>query len=321
MPTTTSTVSVFQISRNALIEASLRAIGALGKEQSANASDIIVCAEALDLILKDLQTKGLRLWKTNELILPVTSGAASYIIGEGGGVVSSFTVISGGSGYVVAPAVTVSGGGGSGVTATATLTSGAVSSIAVVTGGSGHTSRPTVTIAAPPSGTTATARANLNGIFAIKPLRVLEAFNRQLPGNNDITLLEYSEDGYWQLGSKTNAGVPHSFWADNRLDNLRVFLYNVPDSSTAYEVHFLVQSSLQDTNVGSQNIDVPREWLRTIKWILADEISLEYGCSAELIERVKERASGAFESLNAWDATQQNTSIFIQADVRGRGGY
>lgn len=317
MPTTTSGASTFQVPRNTLIESSLRAIGALGKEVSVNASDLITCSEALNLIIKDLQTRGVHLWKTDELTLPVTAGVREYLIGEGGGVVSSFTVISGGSGYVVAPVVTVTGGGGGGVTATAILTSGAVSSITVVTGGSAHTSRPTVTIADPPSGSTATARANLNGIFAIKPMRVLEAFNRTIAGNNDITLLEYSEDGYWQLGSKLNQGIPHSFWADHRLDDMRVFLYNVPDSSTLYEIHFIVQSSFQDINVSTQNIDLPREWLRTVKWILCDEVALEYGCSSEIMQIVSGKAAGAFESLNAWGSVQQNTSIFLQPDNRG----
>lgn len=320
MATVTSGTSTFQISRNSLIESSLRAIGALGKEVAANASDIITCAEALDLIIKDLQSKGLRLWKTNELVLPVTANVASYLIGENGGVVSSFTVINGGSGYVGAPTVTVSGGGGSGVTATAVISGGTVTSITVVTGGSAHTSRPTVTLSASPTGTTATARANLNGISAGKPLRVLEAFQRSIPGGTDITLLEYTEDGYWQLGSKTNTGVPHSFWADHRLDDMRVFLYNVPDSSTAYEIRFLVQSSMQETNISTQNVDLPREWLRTMKWILADEIALEYGCSSEIMTVVSSKASDAFTSLNAWDSVQQNTSVFLQPDVRGRMG-
>lgn len=319
MPTTLSGASSFLISRNQLIEASLRALGVLNREQSASASDIIVCSEALNLIVKELQIKGLNLWTTNEFILPTTQGVTQYLIGESGGVVNSFTIIDGGSGYVGVPTVTISGGGGSGASGTAILVGGIVTAITVVIGGAGYTSRPTVTIDPPLSGVTATSRANLNGIFVIKPLRVLEAFTRSLPANTDITLLAYSEDDYWQLGSKLNQGIPHSFWADNRLDDMRVFLYNVPDSSTAYEIHFLMQSSLQDVDIASQNVDLPREWLRTFKWLLMDEISLEFGRSPEIIDYVQKKATAALNSLLAWGSVQQNTSVYFQVDMRERG--
>jgi Ni,Fe-hydrogenase I small subunit len=78
---------------------------------------------------------------------------ANYI----GGFIESITVNFGGSGYTAAPAVTISGG--SGATATAVLTGDEVTSI-TVTGGGNYTN-PVVTIAAPPTGTIATATANL----------------------------------------------------------------------------------------------------------------------------------------------------------------
>jgi len=68
-----------------------------------------------------------------------------------GSFVTSYTIISGGSGYVSAPAVTVSGGGGSGATATAIIAGGIVTQITPGSAGSGYSSLPTVTIAAPPA--------------------------------------------------------------------------------------------------------------------------------------------------------------------------
>jgi hypothetical protein len=65
--------------------------------------------------------------------------------------VTSYNIISGGSGYVSAPTVTVSGGGGSGATATAVITGGVVTQINPGSAGSGYTSTPTVTLSAPPA--------------------------------------------------------------------------------------------------------------------------------------------------------------------------
>lgn len=315
MPSTTSGTSTFTVSRNELIEASLRVIGVLNKSQTVSPDDIVDCSQALDLLIKDLQSQGIRLWKTDEVTLPLTTGISEYVIGENGGVVSSITVTAGGSGYG-APTITITGGGGSGATATPVVSSGVVTSITVTNGGSGYTSRPVVTVVGG-GGTGALALANLNGIFAIKPLMVLTAFNRT--SGNDVTLTELASNQYWTLGSKISSGIPHSFWIDWRLDDMAVRLYNVPDSSTLYELHFIVKTSLQDTNISSQNVDVPREWLRTIKWMLADEISLEYGCSPEIITLVSDKAAKAFETVNAWDSVQQNTSVYFQAENRYQG--
>jgi len=64
-------------------------------------------------------------------------------------VVTSVSIISGGSGYTTAPAVTFSGGGGTGAAATAVVTGGVVTAVNVTNGGSGYTTDPTVAIAAP----------------------------------------------------------------------------------------------------------------------------------------------------------------------------
>jgi hypothetical protein len=65
--------------------------------------------------------------------------------------VTSYNLISGGSGYVSAPTVTVSGGGGSGATATAVISGGVVTQVNPGSAGSGYSSLPTVTIAPPPA--------------------------------------------------------------------------------------------------------------------------------------------------------------------------
>src|ERR1039458_8181340 len=64
--------------------------------------------------------------------------------------VTSYNLISDGSGYVTAPGVTITGGGGAGASASTTISGGVVTSINPVMAGSGYTSTPTVTIDPPP---------------------------------------------------------------------------------------------------------------------------------------------------------------------------
>ncbi len=65
--------------------------------------------------------------------------------------VTSYSIVSGGSGYVTAPVVTVSGGGGSGAAASANIAAGVVTAINPENAGSNYTSAPTVTLSPPPA--------------------------------------------------------------------------------------------------------------------------------------------------------------------------
>jgi hypothetical protein len=64
-----------------------------------------------------------------------------------GDVVTSITIVDGGSGYSVVPTLYFTGGGGSGAVATATITAGVITATTVITGGTGYTSAPTITVA------------------------------------------------------------------------------------------------------------------------------------------------------------------------------
>jgi hypothetical protein len=83
-----------------------------------------------------------------------TSSAATATANLSGTFVTSYTLVSGGSGYTTAPTVTLSGGGGFGATATATISGGMVTAINPGNAGSGYTSPPTVTISPPPANLT-----------------------------------------------------------------------------------------------------------------------------------------------------------------------
>jgi hypothetical protein len=61
-----------------------------------------------------------------------------------GGVITSVTITSGGSGYTADSLIYVTGGGGSGAVLSPVITSGAISGVTILNGGSGHTSTPTL---------------------------------------------------------------------------------------------------------------------------------------------------------------------------------
>ena len=81
------------------------------------------------------------------LLAPSGSGVSATATVTSG-FVTAVTVNSGGSGYAAAPVVKLSGGGGTGATATATISGGVVTGITVTAPGSGYSSAPTVSFEA-----------------------------------------------------------------------------------------------------------------------------------------------------------------------------
>lgn len=77
------------------------------------------------------------------------------------GAVANLNIVGAGSGYTAAPTVTFTGGGGTGVTATASITSGTVSALTITANGTGFTAAPTVVFTGGTAGTSATASATI----------------------------------------------------------------------------------------------------------------------------------------------------------------
>lgn len=89
-----------------------------------------------------------------------TIGEADLIAGPfTPGIITSVTLVSGGSGYFTAPTVSF-GGGGTGATATATVVNGIVTALTLGAGGTGYTSS-SITISSPPAPVTATGTATV----------------------------------------------------------------------------------------------------------------------------------------------------------------
>jgi hypothetical protein len=64
-----------------MIKTILRNIGALGSGETPSTEDYTNCSEALNILIKSWAKKGLVLWVTQEVSLPLVVGNASYQIG------------------------------------------------------------------------------------------------------------------------------------------------------------------------------------------------------------------------------------------------
>ena len=66
----------------------MRVLGVVGAGDNPTPADYQNCAEALNLYIKQLQTKGLPLWKVEDLQVPMVAGQTTYTLGPTGNVVT-----------------------------------------------------------------------------------------------------------------------------------------------------------------------------------------------------------------------------------------
>ena len=73
--------STYTVSRDQIITLALRKLGVLEIGEVPDVDTIDNAAMSLNLLIKQLSTEGLKLWKNSELIVPLINGQTSYILG------------------------------------------------------------------------------------------------------------------------------------------------------------------------------------------------------------------------------------------------
>jgi hypothetical protein len=73
--------STYTVTRDQIITLALRKLGVLEIGSPPDPDTIANAAMSLNLLIKQLSTDGLKLWKICELIIPLTSGQTSYTLG------------------------------------------------------------------------------------------------------------------------------------------------------------------------------------------------------------------------------------------------
>lgn len=146
-------------------------------------------------------------------------------------------------------------------------------------------------------------------------LKILEAVYRDTE-DTDIPLRPLSRQEYWNLGTKVTTGEPTQFFYDpNSQSTSKMYIWPVPDTAAATgTLRVVYQSHIEDITSGTNTIDIPVEWLETIKYGIATRLAPMYGYPVQ--ERnllLREYEKMLKESLD-WDTEQE--SIFLMPEQR-----
>ena len=73
--------STFTVTRDQIIQLALRKLGVLELGDTPDAASIANASLALNLFVKQMSTEGLKLWKNQELVIPMTNNVTTYTLG------------------------------------------------------------------------------------------------------------------------------------------------------------------------------------------------------------------------------------------------
>lgn len=149
--------------------------------------------------------------------------------------------------------------------------------------------------AAYPIGPSATGAG---AVVADRPMKIVQCFIRNSTGQ-DTMLNLVSQTDYNTLGSKTSGGVPNQAWYYPSIPNGMLTLYDVPQDALS-TIELVYQRTFDDFSTGAEVPDFPQEWYQPLKWILADEISVEYECLPAIVAKIEKMAVYHRERVAGW---------------------
>lgn len=313
---TTSNSSDFNRTRDEIIKAAYRKIGAIRANETPNAKLITDGAEALNAMVKHWQGRGIHVWTVSEATLFPQPGQIRYTISDASGsdhVTQSF----------VSTAVRIEAALGSTVISVDSIdgfSDGDFIGI-VVDDGSVHWT----TINGAPAALNITITTGIddsagvgNKIYAytskiVRPLKIVDArwvdagTGYETPTINMMARLDYR-----RLPNKEQPGAVTNAFYDPQLSAGFLNLWHVPSAFDGY-INFTWHRPIQDFDAAGDNPDLPQEWLRTLIWNLAMEVGPEFDIPEQKWNRVVAMATTSLDDMEGWDREEEDICFGFDA--------
>ena len=153
-----------------------------------------------------------------------------------------------------------------------------------------------------------------------KPLRIVDAYYSDQNGiRRPLTPMSWAE--YIRLSQITQLGQINSYFVDKQINSLNVYLWLVPDTTTALgTVHVVQQQQIVNAITVNDTLSFPTEWFIFLRWALADDIAT--GQPQAIMDRCALKAAYYKEKLEDWDVEDAST-MFQPDQTRSRmtGGF
>lgn len=150
-----------------------------------------------------------------------------------------------------------------------------------------------------------------------KPLKVIQAWNRDTVSNVDIPMRIITKQEYNILGNKTTSGNPIQIFYQPMLDYGELHVFPTPSAqeATQNKIYLVYQRPFEDFLISGNNPDFPQEWLEAIKYGLAARLAPEYGMPLEQRQFLNKEAGEVKQAALSFGT--EEGSLYFQVDRRG----
>ena len=112
-----------------------------------------------------------------------------------------------------------------------------------------------------------------------KPLKVIQAWNRNIISNVDVPMRIITKQEYSILGNKTISGNPIQIYYEPLRDSGILHVFPTPSATDAaqQQIYITYQRPYEDFNSSTDTPDFPQEWYMAVLYGLAVILASEYG--------------------------------------------
>lgn len=151
-------------------------------------------------------------------------------------------------------------------------------------------------------------------LIAQRPLRLYDG-RLKLDNDTEIPMVELSRDGYKTLPTKETSGKTTQYYYNPALDNGILSVWPTSES-VKDRLLFSAQRQIEDLDALTNTLDFPKEWLRAIVFNLAVDMAFDYSlidADSQQFGALKQHAAELLEEVENFDV--ENASIsFMPSD-------
>lgn len=299
----------YTINRDRMKTLALIMAGELASGETMNDNQSADTNDMLDMMLKSMQSDGLKLWLRRKATVFLKKNTINYSMNATGAHAAYSYTRTTIKVNASAAATSID------VTSTTGMTAGDFVGFVLNNGTSYWTTVSTVvdsdTLTIPVSGLTSAANAGKYVYFFTtkidRPLRVLQAFYRD-SSNADISVDIISQKDYLELSSKSAVGTPTQIHYDPQTIAGQLYVWPAPDDVTT-TLELVVERPIEDMDLATNDFYVPQEWYEPILYGLAERAAVFFHVNEKITAMLSSKAG--MYLTRAMDADVENVSLFL----------
>lgn len=147
------------------------------------------------------------------------------------------------------------------------------------------------------------------------PVDIFRVNYKYLLDGQETKLEPNGRQDYLDYALKGSAGIPNSWYYEKQNTFGNLYLYPVPDSTSAGD-HLVidVQRYIYDAGALTNGLDMPLELIHYLKWAVAEELMCEYEQPDRRAVMISARATSLYEVIKQINGDK--SSVYFLPDTR-----